>query len=90
MVHAGTLEVEALANSLSQLHDIFDLIPDFLHDLLVGLMLLIDLINSALLAEVLVALYNEEGDLGLSALWAELRGLSRLGLLVDWLLRLLL
>ena len=58
--------------TLSQLHDVFDLIPDFLHDLLVGLMLLIDLIDRALLAQVLVALYNEEGDLGQPALGAEL------------------
>ena len=70
-VHA-TLDVEALAHTLSQFHDVFDLIPDFLHDLLVGLMLLIDLIDRALLAQVLVALYNEEGDLGQPALGAEL------------------
>ena len=61
-IHA-TLDVEALTHTLSQLHDVFDLIPDFLHDLLVGLMLLVDLIDRALLAQVLVALYNKEGDL---------------------------
>ena len=64
--------MEALAHTLSQLHYVFDLIPDFLHDLLVRLMLLIDFIDRALLAQVLVALYNKEGDLGQPALGAEL------------------
>ena len=74
--------MEALAHTLSQLHDVFDLIPDFLHDLLVGLMLLIDLIDRALLTQVLVALYNKEGDLSQPALGAELRGLCRLSRLL--------
>ena len=42
--------MQALTDSLSQLHDVFDLIPDFLHNLLVALMLLVDLVNGAFLA----------------------------------------
>ena len=41
-------------------------------------MLLVDLIDRALLAQVLVALYNKEGDLGQPALRAKLGGLCRL------------
>ena len=51
------LVVDALADALPEFHDVFDLVPDFLHDALVGLVLLIDFVHCASLTHVFIGLY---------------------------------
>ena len=62
------LEVQALAHSLPEFHDVLDLIPHLLHDALVRLVLLVDLVHCTPLAHVLVRLDQVERDDTLAAL----------------------